>query len=129
MSDAVNGISCPIDKVVNLFNKKWTVQIIRDMFFGKKRFKEFQEDKPKLSNKVLSECLKDLEENGLVKKEIVSTSPVLTEYYLTEKGRSLNRIIYEMAVFALDKGNYKEYSDESVKDEIRENFRKACDIE
>ena len=32
--------SCPVDKTLNLINKKCSIQIIRDMFFGKKRFKE-----------------------------------------------------------------------------------------
>jgi DNA-binding HxlR family transcriptional regulator len=62
-------IVCPVDRTLNLFNKKWSIQIIRDMFFGKKHFKEFKEDKPNLSNKVLSSCLKELEENGLIEKK------------------------------------------------------------
>ena len=57
-------IVCPVDRTLNLFNKKWCIQIIRDMFFGKKHFREFKEDKPKLSNKVLSSCLKELEERS-----------------------------------------------------------------
>ena len=73
----MNGkkIVCPVDKTLNLINKKWSIQIIRDMFFGKKHFKEFKEDNPKLSNKVLSNCLKELEENGLIKKEVLNTPP------------------------------------------------------
>lgn len=63
--------ACPIDKAVVLFNKKWTIQLIMDMFFGKKQFKEFQEDKPDLSNKVLSQRLKELENNGLVEKKVL----------------------------------------------------------
>ena len=74
----------PIDKAVVLFNKKWTIELIRDMFFGKKQFKEFQEDKPNLSNKVLSQRLKELENNGLVEKRVLNTSPISTEYYLTD---------------------------------------------
>ncbi|WP_353936768.1 MULTISPECIES: winged helix-turn-helix transcriptional regulator [Methanosphaera] len=42
------------------------MQIIRDLFFGKIHFKEFQEDKPKLSNKILSKRLKELESYFLV---------------------------------------------------------------
>ena len=56
-------IVCPVDRTLNLINRKWSIQIIRDLFFGKKHFKEFKEDKPELSNKVLSNCLKDLEKN------------------------------------------------------------------
>lgn len=53
-------IECPIDKATNIFSKKQTIQIIRDLFFGKIHFKEFQEDKPKLSNKILSKRLKGI---------------------------------------------------------------------
>ena len=78
-----SGMECPINKAVELFNKKWTIQLIRDMFFGKKQFKDFQEDKPNLSNKVLSQRLKEMEEKGLIEKRIINTSPVSTEYHLT----------------------------------------------
>lgn len=64
--------TCPVDRTLNLINKKWSIQIIRDIFFGKKHFKEFQEDKPNLSNKVLSNCLKELENNGLIEKKSIS---------------------------------------------------------
>ena len=89
-----SGMECPINKAVELFNKKWTIQLIRDMFFGKKQFKDFQEDKPNLSNKVLSQRLKEMEEKGLIEKRIINTSPVSTEYHLTEYGKKLNKVIY-----------------------------------
>ena len=60
---------CPVSKALMLVGKKWSIEIIRDMFFGKKRFKEFKEGNPNLSNKVLSDCLKNLENNGLVEKK------------------------------------------------------------
>ncbi len=119
-------IVCPVDRTLNLINKKWSIQIIRDMFFGKKHFKEFKEDKPKLSNKVLSSCLKDLEENGLIEKKVFNTTPVTTEYYLTEYGRSMNKIIYELAMFTLN--DEKSYSDE-IREDLKENFKKTFEIE
>ena len=61
-------IVCPVDRTLNLISKKWSIQIIRDMFFGKKHFKEFKEGKD-ISNKVLSSCLADLEKNGLIEKK------------------------------------------------------------
>lgn len=121
------NIVCPVDKTLNLINKKWSIQIIRDMFFGKKRFKEFKEDKPKLSNKVLSSCLKELEENGLIRKEILNTTPVTTEYYLTEYGKSMNRIIYELAMFTLQNDNEHDYSDE-VRNELKNSFKEKLEI-
>lgn len=119
---------CPIDKAVVLFNKKWTIQLIRDMFFGKKQFKEFQEDKPDLSNKVLSQRLKELENNGLVEKKVLNTTPISSEYHLTEYGKKLNRVIYELAVFILDESDFVEYKDEEVKNQIKNNFKQALNI-
>ena len=121
------NIVCPVDKTLNLINKKWSIQIIRDMFFGKKRFKEFKEDKPKLSNKVLSSCLKELEENGLIRKEILNTTPVTTEYYLTEYGKSMNRIVYELAMFTLQNDNEHGYSDE-LRNDLKNSFKEKLEI-
>jgi DNA-binding HxlR family transcriptional regulator len=92
---------CPIENALEYVGKKWSITIIRDLFFGKKRFKDFLAANPKLSGKVLSERLKDLENKGLIKKKIVSKSPVTIEYVLTKKGRALNKILYELALFSL----------------------------
>ena len=119
-------IVCPVDRTLNLINKKWSIQIIRDMFFGKKHFKEFKEDKPKLSNKVLSNCLKELEENGFIEKHVLDTTPVTTEYYMTEYGKSMNRIVYELAMFTLQSEN--SYSDE-IRDNLKETFKETLNIE
>lgn len=121
-------IVCPVDKTLNLINKKWSIQIIRDMFFGKKHFKEFKEDKPNLSNKVLSSCLKELEENGLIEKRVLNTTPVSTEYYLTEYGKSMNRIIYELAMFTLEDEKDKVYSEET-KNNLKSTFRETLNID
>ena len=119
-------IVCPVDRTLNLINKKWSIQIIRDMFFGKKRFKEFKEDKPDLSNNVLSNCLKELEENGLIRKEVLNTTPVTTEYYLTEYGKSMNKIVYELAMFTLK--NENAYTDE-IRNDLKDTFRQTLEID
>ena len=126
----MNGerIICPVDVTLNLINKKWSIQIIRDMFFGKKHFKEFKEDKPKLSNKVLSNCLKELEENGLIEKVVLNTTPVTTEHYLTEYGKSMNRIVYELAMFTLYDENDNTYSDET-RSELKNTFKEVLEID
>ena len=126
----MNGerVVCPVDVTLNLINKKWSIQIIRDMFFGKKHFKEFKEDKPKLSNKVLSNCLKELEENGLIEKVVLNTTSVTTEYYLTEYGKSMNRIVYELAMFTLYDENDNTYSDET-RSELKNTFKEVLEID
>ncbi|MDR0900360.1 MAG: helix-turn-helix transcriptional regulator [Methanobrevibacter sp.] len=113
---------------MELLNKKWSIQIIRDLFFGKKHFKEFKEGKPDLSNKVLSNCLKELEKNELIEKKIISTTPNSTEYTLTKKGKSLNKVIYELAIFTLEKCDYEEYKTEKTKNNIKKSFEKTLNI-
>lgn len=119
-------IVCPVERTMNLINKKWSILIIRDIFFGKKHFKEFKEDKD-ISNKVLSSCLNELEENGIIEKNVLNTKPVSTEYHLTEYGKSLNKVIYELAMFTLNNDTDKQYSDEARHD-LEDTFKKTLGI-
>lgn len=109
----------PIDNVIMLIRKKWVVQIINDLFFGKTRFHEFKQDKPKLSNRVLSSCLKEMEDNGLINRIVDKYDKKNVRYYLTEKGQALNKIIYEMAIFSVDNENYTD----QIKTELKSVFR------
>ncbi|NPE28127.1 helix-turn-helix transcriptional regulator [Methanococcoides sp. SA1] len=99
----------PIDKAIKMISKKWTLNIIRDMFCGNVHFNEFLKSNPKLSSKVLSDKLRQLEQDELIEKLIVSKTPLSIEYHLTGKGRNLNRVLYELSGFA-----YKECVDEST---------------
>ena len=83
-------------------SKKWTLEIIKDLFLGCKTFSDFLEVNENLSNKVLSEQLKRLEELGFIEKIIVSTTPLKANYVLTEMGRSLNRLVYEKIMFGIN---------------------------
>ena len=112
----------PIDNAILLIRKKWVVQIINDLFFGKTRFHEFKEDKPKLSNRVLSNCLKEMEDNGLIKRIADKYDKKNVRYYLTEKGKALNKIIYEMAIFSVDNENYTDQAKTELKSVFREKL-------
>ena len=112
----------PIDNVIQLIRKKWVVQIINDLFFGKTRFNEFKENKQKLSNRVLSSCLKDMEDNGLIKRIVDKYDKKNVRYYLTDKGQSLNKIIYEMAIFSVDSENYTDKTKTELKSVFKEKL-------
>ena len=75
--------SCPIGITLNFIGKKWTIHILRDLFLGRKRFSDFLKTNPQLSTKTLSIRLKELENNGIIEKQIISKTPVLIEYNLT----------------------------------------------
>ena len=111
--------SCPIELVVTLFRKKWVIQIIRDLFFGKTRFNEFKDGKPNLSNKVLSNCLKDMENNGIIDKIVDKYDKKNVKYKLTEKGKSLNKILYEIAMVTVDSEKYTD----KVRDDLKTIFK------
>ncbi len=129
VNEVLCGSFCPVSKALMFISKKWNIEIIKDMFFGKKRFKEFKEGKPNLSNKVLSDCLKNLESKGLIEKRIVNSAPASTEYYLTELGKSLNRVIYELAVFTLENCDDKECAEEATRMRIKQDFKEILKID
>ena len=116
---------CPIDKALDYVGKKWSLRLIKDMFFGKKHFKEFLESNPALSGKVLSERLKYLQECGIVEKNVVSSFPLRVEYQLTERGMALNKVIFELAVFGLE---VCPNNDQNYKDEVKKSMADALDI-
>ena len=119
MEKEEKALTCPIEIAMEHINRKWVIQIIRDMFFGKKRFNEFKEGKPNLSNKVLSNCLKEMEENGLITRE---TNDGI-EYELTEKGLALNKVLYELAMFTLNTDINNRYYDDENKKELKKVFK------
>ena len=118
---------CPVEETMKLICKKWVIQLVRDMFFVKSHFNEFKDDKPNLSNKVLSNCLKDMEKNGLITKNVGADS-TNTEYKLTNKGLSLNKVIYELASFTLVNDLDNKYYDEESKKYIDNLFKSALNI-
>lgn len=114
--------ACPINSVIELLSRKWVFGIMKDLFAGKKHFNEFKEDKPTLSNVVLSDTLKYLENQGMISKKIIENdSKRNTEYYLTEKGKKMNKILYDMVIFGL----YELEGDlrsEEFKEEIKKGY-------
>ena len=119
---------CPIESALDYLRSKWSFEIIRDLFMGTKRFKGFLKNNPNLSSKVLSERLKELCEKGIVKKDIVEEFPVTIEYNLTEKGRKLNKVLYELAVFACHCGIEEGMHSKSCSANALKFLRKAFQI-
>lgn len=114
--------ACPINCVNDLLSRKWVFGIMKDLFAGKKHFNEFKGDKPELSNVVLSKTLKYLEDQGMISKEICEDEAIRnTGYYLTEKGKKMNKILYEMVIFGLYEMEGDLRTDE-YKDEIKKGY-------
>lgn len=99
--DLENMKNCPIEVALKFVGKKWSIQIIRDLFKGKKRFTEFLDSNPQMSTKMLSLRLKELQNSGLIKKTVISDTPVMIKYSLIQKGKNLNRVLFQLAEFSL----------------------------
>ncbi len=105
--------NCPIEVSLEIVGKKWSINIIRDLYKGKTRFTEFLESNPQLSTKMLSLRLKELQKSEIIKKTVKSTTPVVIEYSLTKKGKDLNRILFQLAEFSVKNYPNKVYNTES----------------
>ena len=84
---------CPVETTLLLIGDKWTVLILRDLMTGTKRFGELLRSITGVSQKVLTEKLRRMEENGLVTRKVFPESPPRVEYTLTDLGRSLSPIL------------------------------------
>lgn len=116
---------CPVSESLDFFSRKWVLCILMDMFRGKKHFTEFQESNPTLSNHVLSQTLKYMEEMELIKKEKSDLKTRnKTSYILLEKGLKTNKILYELSVFSLNELELKK----DIKNEILENYTESLNI-
>ena len=120
---------CPIGSTLDYFNRKWIFCILSNIFRGMKHFSEFKKANPTISNHVLAETLKYMEENDLIEKTIIEENPrIKTEYSLTEKGRKTNKILYEITSYYFNELNYVGY-DDSQKEDILNEYKKAFEIQ
>lgn len=117
-----NEVYRTIDDTFSYLGKKWNIKIIKGLFCDCKHFKDFLEMNPGLSSKVLSERLKELETKGIIEKKVINSTTSQTEYYLTEKGQHLNKIIFEMFNFALDEVDRQNERAE-LREESKDNLR------
>jgi len=87
---------CPrFEKAIGILSQRWTGLIVYQLLSGPQRFCNI-ESSIGISGRVLSARLKDLENEGIVKREVFPETPVRIEYSLTEKGNSLEPLMREM---------------------------------
>ncbi|MDD2533372.1 MAG: helix-turn-helix domain-containing protein [Eubacteriales bacterium] len=92
---------CPkFEQAFALLGKRWTGLIIRILMDGPKRFSEIADAATNLSDRLLTERLKDLEENGIVVRHVYPDKPVRIVYSLTERGQALKPVMDEIQVWA-----------------------------
>ncbi|WP_227767930.1 winged helix-turn-helix transcriptional regulator [Zhaonella formicivorans] len=89
-------MSCPVEITLNLIGSKWKVLILRDLLRGPKRFGELHRGIKGISQKMLTQHLREMERDGLVNRKVFAEIPPRVEYSLTETGQSLKPILEAM---------------------------------
>ena len=90
-------LDCPVATTINLIGNKWKLLIIRDLMSGTKRFGELHKSLTGISQRVLTENLRALENDGLLTRTVFAEVPPRVEYSLNKTGLSLQPIIMSMA--------------------------------
>jgi DNA-binding HxlR family transcriptional regulator len=93
--------SCPIEMTFRMIGKKWTVLVIREILRGHRQFNRFIENIEGITPKVLTERLRELEDLGIIRREIVSEYPVRVEYNLTDVGKGFEPVLLSAASFSM----------------------------
>ncbi len=96
---------CPVEATLSIIGDKWKILILRDLIDGTKRFGELKKSIGSISQKVLTQQLRDMEEDGIVSRKAYAEIPPRVEYSLTETGNSLKPILDSMFLWGLQ---YKE---------------------
>jgi DNA-binding HxlR family transcriptional regulator len=87
---------CPVTATVSIIGGKWKPIILWILFQGTRRFSELKKNIPTITQKMLTQQLRDLERDGIVHREVYPVVPPQVEYSLTEKGYTIAPILQAM---------------------------------
>ncbi len=85
-------LPCNIAQTLNIIGDRWTLLIIHEIMLGRKTYKELGAVLEGIASNLLSQRLKSLEEDGIIKAELYQTHPPRYAYSITEKGKDLQDI-------------------------------------
>ena len=98
-------ISCNVAQTLNIIGDRWTLLIIHEIFKSKKTYKELEETLVGIPSNLLSNRLKELEENGIITTELYQNHPPRHSYVITKKGLDLKDVFYSIILWG---GKYLE---------------------
>lgn len=96
---------CPVATTVSLIGSKWKLLIIRNLLEKPWRFNELKKSLDGISQKVLTDSLRSMEEDGIITRTVYAEVPPRVEYALSELGESMRPILDAMKDWGI---NYKE---------------------
>ena len=99
----MSGSCCPhYHAAVELIGKRWTGAIVQVLMVsqGPLRFSQIASAVPELSDRLLSERVKELEARGLIRRTVLDGPPIRVEYALTEMGEQLEPAVVQLQAWA-----------------------------
>lgn len=90
-----NGI-CPVATTISLLNSQWKILIMKELLKKTERYSELEKNVAGISQKMLTQSLHKLENDGLIHREVFPEVPPHVEYSLTELGNSMRPILQSM---------------------------------
>lgn len=97
----LSAADCPSRLLLDQIADKWSVLVLAALRDGPMRFNAIKRGIEGITQKALTQCLRRLERNGIVKRRVVATSPVAVEYEITSIGRSLDRPFHALFTWTL----------------------------
>lgn len=94
--------ACPVATTVQMIGSKWKLLIMRNLLARPWRFNELKKDLDGISQKVLTDSLRSMEDDGIVIRTVYPEVPPRVEYALSELGESMRPIIKSMELWGLD---------------------------
>ena len=94
--------ACPVATTVQLIGSKWKLLIIRNLLVRPWRFNKLRKDLAGISQKVLTDSLRSMEQDGIVIRRVYPEVPPRVEYSLSELGESMRPIIQAMEQWGTD---------------------------
>jgi DNA-binding HxlR family transcriptional regulator len=98
-----NRLTCEVETTLKIIGGRWKVLIIRELMAGIKRFGELQRSLPGITQKMLTQQLREMEEDGIIHREVYPQIPPKVEYSLTPLGETLQPILYAMHEWAVQR--------------------------
>lgn len=109
---------CPVATTVGLIGNKWKLFVMRDLLKGTKRFGELRKSIPDISQKVLTENLRAMEDDGIIIRTVFAEIPPRVEYSLSDLGHTLRPIIDIMETWGIE---YKKQNDRIAIEVVKNN--------
>ncbi|WP_082035896.1 winged helix-turn-helix transcriptional regulator [Pedobacter lusitanus] len=91
--------TCAMEAALSVISGKWKMEILNELRFGARRYSEINRNVPGITEKMLSQQLRELEEDGVIRRKVYPEVPPKVEYSFTELGAELTGIFKALEIW------------------------------